>query len=110
MFPSISQNLKHNPTNNNQNQQPGNFNQQQNAHNYNWGALAAHSALAAAASYNAPTLMQGHSHQHPPTNPSGGNQSQTLSQSTSSNTPYHQFASRNLPFTGYDYNYRSGGY
>lgn len=108
MFPSISQNLKHNPSNHNQNQQSGSFTQHQNAHNYNWGALAAHSALAAAAGYNAPTLMQGH--QHASTNPSVVQQSSTSSQSTSSNTPYHQFASRNLPFAGYDYNYRSGGF
>ncbi|KAL5289874.1 hypothetical protein ACFFRR_009718 [Megaselia abdita] len=108
MFPNVSQIVKTNSTNT-QNQQSGSFNQQQNSHNYNWGALAAHSAFAAAAGYSAPTLMPGHSHQNASTNQSGVHQPSTSSQSTTS-TPYHQFSSRNLPFTGYDYNYRSGGY
>lgn len=110
MFPNLTQSSKQNQ-NQAQNQPPGNFNHQQSGHNYNWGVLAAHSALAAAG-YNAPTLMQGHSNQNAPTNSVGSHhQAGVSSQSTTpSNTPYHQFTSRNLPFAGYDYNYRSGGY
>lgn len=112
MLANLSQNSKHGQTNYNPNaQQTGCLNQQQNStHCYNWGAFAAHSALAAVG-YNAPTLMQGNT-QNVPTN-SASQQHQTASSPQSTNTsqiPYHQFASRNLPLTGYDYNYRPGGY
>lgn len=108
---NISHNSKQGQNNLNQNntQQTVGLNQQQNAHCYNWGAFAAHSALAAVG-YNAPTLMQGNS-QNVPTTSAGQYQTVMSPQSTnSSNIPYHQFASRNLPLAGYEYNYRTGGY